>query len=174
MSRARKIIESMDDVEVVQVSPEANEYNVSLAGDPQHTHEIQADSEGNGVLGKPSNGEDHIHNLVKWEVQPAGSYPHIHVIVKEEVVSPLISPDMQDIFKESPIAKALDSLGLGEADKEMDDVVSDTKEKVKVVIPKSAPNVRRVFDKTGKYVGSFDTKDKVDKNRYKTMFKGAK
>lgn len=61
-----------------------------------------------------------------------------------------------------------------ELNKEWDDEVSDTKEKVKVSVSKTAPHVRMVFDKDGKYKGSFDTNKTKDKTKYKTMFKGAK
>ena len=64
--------------------------------------------------------------------------------------------------------------GPNEADKEWDDTVADTKEKVRVSVSKDSPNVRRVFDKKGKYMGSFDTKKQVDKTKYKSMFKAGK
>lgn len=187
MSRARQIIDMLEDGEPIiepTVEPVAqtdSEYKVSPAGDPQHTHEMHADSEGNGALGAASVGEQHVHNMTNWEVQPSGSYPHLHAIVKEEIISPVVrdtslelTPQMVSVMDQSPIAKALDALGLGEADKELDDEVADTKQKVKVVIPKTDPHVRRVFDQSGKYMGSFNTKDKKDQTKYKTMFKGGK
>lgn len=166
MSRVRNIINEMTDAsEEPIVTPlvpvEQSNYIAHPAGDPQHTHEVQTDAYGNGSLGAVSNDEDHTHNMINWEVQPSGTFPHIHIVAKEEILSPT-----------EPVG--LPDSEIGEADKELDDEVSDTKEKVKVVIPKAAPNVRRVFDKTGKYMGSFDTKNKKDSTKYKTMFKGAK
>lgn len=169
MGRVKEILkmwEDEQDIALDKVVPfDKPNFIVAMAGDPPHTHEMHVDSEGNGALGDASIGEPHVHNMTNWEVQPAGSYPHIHAIVKEEVISPT-----DDKSVVSPEASSV----IGEADMEHDDIISDTKQKVKVVTPKASPNVRRVFDKTGKYVGSFDTKNKIDHNKYKTMFKAAK
>lgn len=130
-------------------------YIIDPAGDPPHTHSVELDDKGQGSLGDPDVGEPHTHLIVDWDIQSSGEYPHIHALVKKEIISP-----------ELPVGEV--------ANKEWDDSVSDTKEKVKVSTQSDSPSVRRVFNQKGKYLGTFDTKKPIDKEKYKTMLKGAK
>lgn len=192
MSRARKIIEMLEDGEPVSIPT----YTVNPAGDPPHIHTLQIDPEGYGKLSNQSEGEPHDHEVTNWAVQSAGSFPHIHEIVRQEVVHPnTLANDMvnhepnspaKDMFDKSPIGQALANIVPGlhkcsceeyteaAVDREWDDHISDTKEPVKISMSRETPTVRRVFDKKGKYIGSFDTKNSKDKVKYKSMFKGAK
>lgn len=161
MSRAKQLINILEDGE--ESNPLINSTpllpgEVSMSGDPRHTHARNLDHMGNGKLTHASDGEDHEHEVFGWEVKASSNsnYPHIHLVSKE------------------PAAPCAPCDKVSEGDKTWDDEVSDTKEKVKVSVSKNAPHIKRVFDKAGKYMGSFDTKKTDQKNKYKTMFKGAK
>jgi hypothetical protein len=41
-----------------------------------HTHAAQANEDGDGKTTSTSEGEDHVHEILQWMVQPAAGHVH--------------------------------------------------------------------------------------------------
>jgi len=81
MSKANDLKNKVKDIKMKEKSTGTTGVGGS---EVSHTHGYVIDENGNGKTTSTSEGEDHIHQITEYEVQPAPPGNHVHPLEKKD------------------------------------------------------------------------------------------